>query len=387
MPLIISDIAVTSSSRTSSDASRNNDHRAHLEDSSVAVLRHHAADIDRQYVCLPIHGKSRIKVESQQIRIGDDNFTHSEAGWRHIARRYGAPMNYWDQFEPGFRCEIAQYHVDRDDELIASEGHSGLEAVAFQDCFVGFRSVNHVYLDFERVVHAVIDALGPDGPFFDVNRLEFLNHTLFIELTTERLTHNVRTGDAVQGGISISHSIVGTTPTTVDLHVHRRVCSNGMNLRHCIGHTAISRSRRLKCKGPESESAAIDQIRRMVAERMSHLNPLFISLGQLPEARIEAKAGIDGEETMKSFLMPTLRATHLWSDDLWHRLLAPAWRHAHGGNGELHEFAAVNTVTYVATHQRDLSFRQRRTLARLAGLLSFRRVHICPRCHNAVVGS
>lgn len=85
--------------------------------------------------------------------------------------------------------------------------------------------------------------------------------------------------------------------------------------------------------------------------------------------------------------MPTLRATHLWSNDLWLRVIAPAWRHAHGGNGELHEFAAVNTITYVATHQQDLSFRQRQTLARLGGLLAFQRVHVCPRCHNAVVGN
>ena len=217
--------------------------------------------------------------------------------------------------------------------------------------------------------------------------LQITDESVFVELKTSRRTHAVQVGDIVQGGIAFSHSFLGTTPTTVDLYVFRCVCRNGMALRHCLGHAAISRSRRLKRKDGNSVGDAVSQVVRMTQERMSHLDALLTSLGRLPQARIETGLGADDEESMRRFLMPTLRATHLWSDDLWQRVLAPAWRHAHGGNGELHEFAAVNTVTYVATHQQDLSFRQRRTLARLAGLLAFRRVHVCPRCHNAVVGS
>lgn len=160
-----------------------------------------------------------------------------------------------------------------------------------------------------------------------------------------------------------------------------------MALHHCIGHAAISRSRRLKRSNDNSVTEAVSQVERMTQERMSHLDALLTSLGKLPESRIEPSVGADDEESMRRFLMPTLRATHLWSDTLWLRVLAPAWQHEHGGNGELHEFAAVNTVTWVATHHHDLSFRQRRTLARLAGLLAFRRVHVCPRCHTAVIGS
>ena len=237
------------------------------------------------------------------------------------------------------------------------------------------------------MIRAVLEALGNDGQFYSVNRLNVTGDSISVELKTPRQTHAVQVGDVIQGGISLSHSFLGSHPTTVDLFIYRLRCQNGMSLRHCVGHTKISRSRRLKNISEQSVAAAIEQIQRMVHERLSHRDALFTSLSQLPEARIHRVTGSEDEESIRRFLLPSLRATHLWSDDLWRRVLAPAWRHVHGGNGELTEFAAVNTVTYVATHQRDLSFRQRRTLARLAGLLAFRRVHVCPRCNSAVIGS
>lgn len=360
---------------------------ADLIDPNVDALVERLERLDRAFKRVPVTPDTRIRVHADQLNIGDDNLSLNPLGWGRLAKHYGAPWCYWTRIEPDFRSEIAQYHIDHERLGTPVGPQESVEVIAVQNRFIGFRQSHLVHLNFVAVVQAVIAGLGRDGQFYTVNRLQVTDESVFVELKTPRRTHAVKAGDIVQCGIAFSHSFLGTTPTTVDLFVFRCVCSNGMTLRNCIGHAAISRSRRLKRKGDNSILDAVSQIERMTQERMSHLDALLTSLGRLPEARIAPAVGADDEESMRRFLMPTLRATHLWSNDLWHRVLAPAWRNAHGGNGELHEFAAVNTVTYVATHQEDLSFRQRRTLARLAGLLAFRQVHICPRCHNAVVGS
>ena len=358
-----------------------------VEDNSVGALIEQLAVHDGSFKCVAVTDRSPVVVEPGRLRIGDDNLLLTDEGWDRLAKHCGASSTYWAQFNQSFRSEIAQYHFDHDQAFSPKSLRGGREAIAVNDQFLGLRQSNLVHLDYSSVVQAVIDGLGTDAQYFTVNRLMLTAESIFVELKTSRRTRAVKVGDVVQGGIAFSHSFLGTTPTNVELFVFRLICSNGLALRHCIGHAAISRSRRLKNRDNNSAANAMSQIERLTQERMSHLDALLESLSQLPASRIESSAGFDDEESMRRFLMPTLRATHLWSNDLWLRVIAPAWRHAHGGNGELHEFAAVNTITYVATHQQDLSFRQRQTLARLGGLLAFQRVHVCPRCHNAVVGN
>lgn len=64
------------------------------------------------------------------------------------------------------------------------------------------------------------------------------------------------------------------------------------------------------------------------------------------------------------------------------RLLS-AWR-AEGGEDTI--YGAINAVTRVATHERELSERQRHILTALAGLLAFPEVHVCPRCNSILAG-
>jgi hypothetical protein len=205
-----------------------------------------------------------------------------------------------------------------------------------------------------------------------------------MELITPRSQRTVQRGDDIQGGMTVSHSITGEHATTVDLFTLRLICRNGMAQRRCAGHAEISRARRLKQKGDLSKLAAMDQIERMTRGQIRHLDELLDSFSALPGHAVGRNPGATAEDAMREFLMPLLRASHLWSDRMWRDVLSPSWIDEHGGQGELTEFAAVNALTHVATHNSAISFRQRRTLARLAGLLTYRRVHVCPQCHRAV---
>jgi hypothetical protein len=64
------------------------------------------------------------------------------------------------------------------------------------------------------------------------------------------------------------------------------------------------------------------------------------------------------------------------------RLLA-AWRE---WGAEDTYYAAVNALTWVGTHDQELTPRQRRSLSLLGGLLAFSGAHICPRCFSVLAG-
>ncbi len=344
------------------------------------------ATLDAEHRFHIVTSKGDVRVTADQISVGDDNLRMSVDGWDRLAQQCGAPSDYWSRLTPAFRAEVAQHHLSRGDLFRGKSRVRSVEAVSRNGSLIGFRHAGQVHLNNATTLRAVLETLRPQDDALRVHRFVPSETDFHVELVTPRSFREVRQGDVVQGGIAVSHSLLGAHPTTIDLFVLRVVCSNGLALRRCVGRVAISRTRRLKHTGPEALAAATDQLRRITAERWQHLSQLLSGIRELPSARLPRTASSPDADGMRSFLMPPLRATHLWSEDLWHRLLLPAWQHPHGGNGELDEFAAINTVTYVATHRSELTFRQQRTLARLAGLLAFRRIHVCPRCHSAVVG-
>ena len=61
--------------------------------------------------------------------------------------------------------------------------------------------------------------------------------------------------------------------------------------------------------------------------------------------------------------------------------LVAAWKQE--GAEDTH-YGAVNAITRVATHDPELSRRQRRMLTLLGGLLAFSNVHICEKCFTVM---
>lgn len=353
--------------------------------SSLEALLVRMTDLDQEHSVLRLSEGTPVQAKPDKLIVGDHNLTLADHGWNRLAAFCSAPGAYWSQIAPEFRTEIANYHLKDRFGSQSQSPPSEWAAIAQGGHFLGFRKATLVHLSYADVLRAVMTALGAEASAFTTHRVATDVDSIQVELTTERHSEQVAVGDVVQGGIAISHSFLGSQPTTVDLFALRLRCTNGLSVRHCVGHVSISRSRRLKQTGEKSRTDALAQIQRMTHERMRHLSALLRNLGKLPEALVESASDRQATQAMRAFLMPSLRATHLWSDQLWDQMLLPAWQHPHGGNGELHEFAAINTITYVSTHRSELTFRQQRTLARLAGLLAFRRIHVCPRCHSAVV--
>jgi len=180
----------------------------------------------------------------------------------------------------------------------------------------------------------------------------------------------VRPGDIVESGISIIHAPYGNEPTMIQAFTLRQICSNGMKRRECVSRDGIGRTRKLSVDYPNGRELQLNQIRRLAQQ---HWNGLQSQLEAL-RATSERRANV--EELLNSWL---LRA-RISRREMMPRLLA-AWQ-AEGADNTL--YAAVNALTRVATHDPELSTRQRHVLSALGGLLAFSEVHLCPRCYSVL---
>jgi hypothetical protein len=95
------------------------------------------------------------------------------------------------------------------------------------------------------------------------------------------------------------------------------------------------------------------------------------------------KSLTDHKVEVRDFLDQQLRQVpRLHSRALRNRLLEAWLNHGEGNTA----YAALNAITWVATHAPDnhVRPRQREALALLAGVIALSGQHICPRCYSVI---
>jgi hypothetical protein len=169
----------------------------------------------------------------------------------------------------------------------------------------------------------------------------------------------------------------GRRPTLVvreglEAFIYRLVCRNGMTRRECM-RDGIARTRKLPAEFPNNRELQMSQIRRLTRQNWNRLQ------AQLEALRATGERTADVEKLLRQWLLQARMLTTTLLD----RLLA-AWR---TDGSERTNYGAVNALTWVATHDQELSDKRRRALAALAGLLAFSEVHICERCFSVIARS
>jgi hypothetical protein len=280
--------------------------------------------------------------------------------------RLGAPGSYLAKRSPEFQAAALAEHASHGDfgrrpTLVLSKGE--LVTIARGDLFS---------LSYADTIGAVQDALGTEGEALTLAQIGRNQERLDVELVSPSKAITVRPGDVVESGLHIVHHRFGNQATVIEAFIHRLICRNGMTRRECVGN-GLLQTRKLPVESPNARELQMDQIRRLAQQNWNGLQ------AQLEELRRTSERPVRVEELLTRWLqdarisvrtmMPRLRA---------------AWREE--GAEDTH-YGAVNALTRVATHHRDLSERQRRVLASLAGLLAFAEVHICERCFSVLTRS
>lgn len=309
---------------------------------------------------------SDITFNAEGVCVAGRQFAVSDATWKKVLSKVGAPAWYFNRRTPELRAVALQEHL--------KEGAFGRtpRVVLGDNTLATIGSGELIDLTFGEVLGAALDACQERNESLFVSGIARSEERLELELISPTTTVDVRPGDVVYGGIEIIHERYGVTATQIQVFVYRLVCSNGLTRRECVSSDTIVRTRRLPVTLASARELQLDQIRRLVRQTLGSLEP------QLRELKRTSERPADVEELLRRWL----QRARISEKNMMPRLLE-AWQME--GSEPTH-YGAVNALTRVGTHDESLTDRQGRALATLGGLLAFSHVHICSRCFS-VLGS
>jgi hypothetical protein len=280
-----------------------------------------------------------------------------------LFKRVGAPSGYFAQQSATFQALALNEHAARGDfgakpNLVLRGG--ALMTIVRSDL---------IHLPNAAVVRAVAEGLERESEGLTVAEIDRDEERFDLRLISPMKAIDVRPGDIVQSGLHIVHHRFGAQATLIEAFILRLVCGNGMTRRECV-RDGIARTRKLPVNFPYGAELQMNQIRRLTQQTWNGL-----------QAQLEAlQATGERAANVPEMLTRWLQRGRISVNVMMPRLMT-AWRAE--GEENTH-YGAVNALTRVATHDLDLSERQRRVLASLAGILAFSEVHVCPRCFSVL---
>jgi len=308
----------------------------------------------------------QIRCEPGIIRAGDMQMRLAQDGIRHLCVRLQAPFCYIRKLDESMGMALLQHQIDRGD-LEKNLGSALVTVIAADGEFFGLAEAHLVRLPGVEILSAVIQGIGEETTLVDVHDLQVSPKGFQLEVLSRNLAEEVLPGDVVRAGVRLTHSFMGESATLIETYILRLVCSNGLLHRSCVSRR-VPRTRRLPSYLPGARERQREQVKRLAAEVWSALGSKLHALRVLTTERVE----------VPQLLSRWLERGRLSSGALMPFLLQ-AWRE---GGAMSTMWAALNSLTAVGTHNPELSHRQRQVLLRLAGLLAFRHVHLCPRCFS-----
>ena len=305
---------------------------------------------------------SEVRFLPQELVAGERHCVLNPDAIAGICKRVSAPFSYVKKLNADVQARVLQHHVDNGDL-----GHEVVSVHIAAEEFVGFGKPDLVQLAGTEVLEAVGESIS--GERAETHHLELNSKGFQLDILGYRANQEVSPGDVIRAGLRITHSFVGEHATSIEAFLFRLVCSNGMVHRDCVTRRA-SRTRRLPVEYPHARDLQKEQIRRLTRDVWTALAEKLSAFGQLQEESVEI------DQLFRRWLQRARLSTRRLL-----RLLETAWQ-AEGATPTM--YGAVNAVTRVATHEQSLTDRERHILLRLAGLLAFRRLHLCPRCFSVL---
>jgi hypothetical protein len=338
---------------------------AEKKPATLRELLSEAAGWDAALSAVPVK-PCDLHFEAEGIRHSGEFLQVDQSSRSRLFEKVGAPISYWEHHTPRFQAAALSEHVTRGD--FGTAPMLVLRAGEFVTIARGelFALPNH------DVFRAVEEAVGTEGEGLSVARIGLNDECVDVDLISPSRAITVRRGDIVQSGLHIVHHRFGDQATLIEAFIYRLVCSNGMTRRECV-NGGPARTRKLRVGFPNNRELQMNQVRRLTRQTWNTLGT------QLNALRSTSERPAHVEELLTQWL----QRARMSARTMMARLLA-AWREE--GSEDTY-YGAVNALTRVATHHLDLSNRQRRMLASLAGLLAFSEVHICPRCFSVLGGS
>lgn len=198
-------------------------------------LENLAAEIERiekskQDFIVP-HGAMVMEEDDRSLSIkGTGTFALTPISHQQISEKLAIPKRYYDAMEaiPGLRAKNVNSwfgHSSADRKLVRTLDNKGRAFLS--DKFVPFDNFT-VMESFLPVMRNFADV--------EVRSLSLTETKMYVQIVFPGMNAEVRPGDVVQAGITLSNSEVGYGAVDISTLVWRQICSNGL-----VGQSLVSR--------------------------------------------------------------------------------------------------------------------------------------------------
>jgi hypothetical protein len=316
-------------------------------------------------------------VTADTLICGENSIPMSEEVRLELLSKAGAPTSYLTKRNMDIQILALREHLQQGDL------GDTLVPVLQGDRLFTLQAAGLVELSHSEMLSAAMESLGPSADGLKLSRIDQTGGRLELELVTDAKTVEVRRGDLLKGGLHLTHSRFGGPATQIHSFVYRLVCTNGLIHRECDSSEGIVRTRKIPASHPRAKEIELDQIRRLTLRTWNKLEH------QLHELRSTSERRADVPQLLRQWLQRARLSTRTNDDRGTNSLpttmdrLLRAWR-VEGAENTY--YGAVNALTWVGSHDCDLSPRHRRVLSMLGGLLGFSGAHVCPRCFSVLSG-
>lgn len=326
-------------------------------------------------------------VPTEKLHADVDKENKVVIGFDTETRKADFRLNSWSASQLAGYTEIPKQYFDKiADEsptLLAHNINHGLERLAIQGRKAGkpesrmlrtidgkvrgLLSSRYRILDAHDMLESVFPVIQDKG--MQVVSSELTERRLFLKAISPKLEAEVKKGDVVQYGLTISTSDVGSGSVRVEPLIYRLACLNGM-----ISSTAIR-------KFHVGKNQAEEDIRELLSDKTRDLSDAAfwsqvrdVVIGSMERSNFERevdKLRLAANEEIKNFDLPrvvelTMRSTGITGEGKKNSILAAL---ASGNEGAgLTRWGLINSFTRAAQSD-DVSFEESIEMERAAGLI------------------
>lgn len=314
--------------------------------------------------------------EKPEVKIGFQNGSLHEFGMTNwasgqVAGYTDIPKAYFDRIRsenPKLLADSINHGLEVNAKKARREGKPESRLVRTLDGNVrGLLSSRYRILDAHDMLESVFPVLSDKG--MNIVSSEVTENRLFLKALSPKLTSEIKKGDAVQFGLTISTSDVGAGSVRVEPLIYRLVCQNGL-----IMNTAIR-------KFHVGKNQAEEEIRELLSDRTREMDDAtfwakvrdVVMASMQPEnfEREIDRLRVAANEEIKNFDLPrvvelTMRATGVTGENKKNSILAAL---ASGNEGAgLTKWGLINSFTRAAQDQ-TFNYEESIELERAGGLI------------------
>ena len=309
--------------------------------------------------------------ESGQLNTGKNEFSLTHEANEQFAHLLKIPRQFYPSLETDIRAIIFNRRFPKHAKE-AGLGNKIRIHLNNNQHIIGYDDPSLLRINPVKVVDLICSSLPSSisAQEISVSRLDLSPRRLHISCFSPEKVSEPRKGDIINGGIDIIHDTSGNEATKIFCYLRRLICKNGAVSHVCSEDTSL-RTRRLN-NGRFDE----DDMLRQLGERLTE------AWGQLDEKLSAVNALLEKKRISLEFL--SQQRTRFSLNNKILQAIENAINQDEFGPTNT-QYDIFNALSRVATHREALSFRQRRTLSRMAGEFSQHAVHKCNQCGSWVM--